>query len=257
MSGSLHQRNVLITGGTSGIGRACAVLFARAGARVAVTYRSNPDAARELGAQLEGEGADFLAIRSDASQQGDVAQAVEAASVWGPVDVLVNNVGGVIRRSPGIELDPVLWREILALNLDSTYLFSRGVLPPMLERGSGAIVNISAFAARNGGAGNGSIAYGVAKAGIEAMTVGLARDLAGTGVRINAVQVGLVDTPLHLNTEFDATYGRKEDFFSRVSKATPMGRAANPEEIAECVVFLASDRSSYVTGAVLQATGGL
>lgn len=254
--GAFADRGVLITGGTSGIGLACAQAFSRAGARVTVTYHADEGQAAAAVDSLGGPEV-VHAVRSDARQESGANDAIRAAAEWGSVDVLVNNVGGVLRRTPALQLDPALWRSVMALNVDSAYYFSRSVLPEMIERGSGSIINISAHAAKNGGAGNGSIPYAVAKAGVEAMTVGLARDLANTGVRVNVVQVGLVDTPLHGATEFDPVYGQKEDFFGRVSQLTPMGRAADPAEIAACVLFLASDDASYVTGAVLQATGGM
>lgn len=252
---SLAGRAALVTGGTSGIGLACARALLDLGAHVTVTYRSDTKAADALSAELPA--GRFLAVRSDATVEADVAAAVAAAEERAPVDILVNNVGGVIRRIPALGLDPAGWRQVMALNLDSTYLFTRAVLPGMVERGRGSIVNISAQAGFDGGAGNGSIPYGVAKAGIEAMTKGLGRELAASGVRVNALRVGLVDTPLHDATEFDPAYGKKEDFFGRVSGLTPMKRAATPAEIADCVVFLASDRAAYVTGAVLQTTGGM
>jgi 3-oxoacyl-[acyl-carrier protein] reductase len=253
--GQFENAHVLITGGTSGIGRACAVRFAAAGARVSVTYRSNVTAATRMAEEFDV--LKFLAIRSDATIEADTHDAVRVASEWAPIDVLVNNVGAVIERRPALQLEPNKWREVLAVNIDSTYFFTRNVLPGMLERKSGSIVNVSAHAASSGGAGNGSIPYAVAKAGVETMTRGLARELARTGVRVNAVRVGLVDTPLHDKTVLDATYGHQDDFVSRVAKLTPMGRAADPTEIAECIAFLASPQASYVTGAVLCATGGM
>ena len=253
---SFSGKGVLITGGTSGIGLACARRFAVAGARVAVTYHSDSVVAERVANDLGGPDR-VMTIRSDASQYADAAQAVDQVADWGPIDVLINNAGGVIRRTPTLQLEPDLWHQVMALNVDSAYYFTRLVLPQMLERGSGAIVFVSAYAASNGGSGNGSIPYGVAKAGVEAMTTGLGRDLARTGVRVNAVRAGLVDTPLHGATELDAVYGAKEDFLLRMSKLTPIGRAADAGEIADCILFLASDQASYVTGAILSATGGM
>jgi len=221
-----------------------------------MTYHSNSAVAPRVTAELGGPNRVML-IQSDASQYGEAVRAINQVAAWGPIDILVNNAGGVIRRTPALQLEPDIWRQVMALNVDSAYCFTRLVLPQMLEQRSGAIVNVSAYAASNGGSGNGSIPYAVAKAGVEAMTVGLARELAKTGVRVNAVRAGLVDTPLHDTTELDPVYGAKEDFLARTAKLTPMGRAADASEIAECIVFLASDQASYVTGAILSATGGM
>ncbi len=255
---SFQGRVALVTGGTSGIGRATALALAARGADVAVNYARDDASARAVTAEIERLGHRCLAVKADATSAVAVADAVATTEEGlGSIDILVNNVGGVIRRTPFAECDELLWDQVQALNLKSAFLFTRTVLPGLLARGFGAVVNVSAFAARNGGAGNGSIHYGVAKAGLEALTVGLARDYADSGVRFNAVQVGLVDTPLHAHTTLHPKYGSPETFMARVSAATPMHRPARPEEIADAIVYLASDQASYVTGAVLAVAGGL
>jgi len=256
--GEFDGRRAMITGGTSGIGRACALQFARLGADVLVTYSRDDEAAAGLLTELNGFGHRARAVRGDATDARAVESAVQVGiSEFGGLDVLVNNVGGVIKRVPFLECGEELWDQIQAFNLRSAYLATRFALPAMLEQKRGAIVNVSAFAARNGGAGNGSIPYGVAKAGLEAMTIGLARENADTGVRINAVQVGLVDTPLHEKTEYHPKYGTAADFRSKVALNTPMHRAARADEVADAIVYLASEAASYITGAVLAVTGGL
>ncbi len=260
MNTSLFSKppTVLISGGTSGIGRATASAFAREGSRVAVTYARDEQAAEELVGEVRRAGGNLLAFRGDATQADAVRDTVaQVRSALGDIDVLVNNVGGVIKRVPFVDCDESLWDTVIAFNLKSAFLFTREVLPQMIARRYGRIVNVSAFAARNGGAGNGSIPYGAAKAGLEALTIGLARDYADTGVRINAVQLGLVDTPLHAHTDYDPTYGSALDFMNKVGRLTPMHRAAQPEEVATAIVYLASDQASYITGAILSVTGGL
>ena len=251
-------RIALITGGTSGIGRTVARELLAAGDKVAVVYGHDDQAAAALREEASGLGWTILVLKADVTRANDVQQAIRSTETeLGPVSLLVNNVGGVLRRAPFTEVDEALWDAVIDLNLKSAYLLMHALLPGMVERGAGAIVNVSAFAARNGGAGNGSIPYGAAKAALEALTVGLARDYAGSGVRVNAVQLGLVDTPLHLRTEYDPRYGRAEDFMAKVSTATPMHRAATSQEVAAAVRFLLSDDASYITGAILGVTGGL
>lgn len=255
----LHGQTALVSGGTSGIGRATALALANQGASVAVTYHRDAVAARDL-ENAVGELGDVkcLAIQADAGLEADAARVVETVTEkLGSIDILVNNVGEMGRRTAFVDCEPELLALSIRMNLTSAFLLCRLALPGMLDRGFGAIVNVSAYAAKNGGAGNGSIHYAIAKAGLEAMTIGLARDYAPQGIRVNAVQPGLVDTPLHLKTKYDEAYGSAVSFVDRVSTLTPMKRAAAPEEIAAVIAFLASPAASYVTGAIVPVAGGL
>jgi NAD(P)-dependent dehydrogenase (short-subunit alcohol dehydrogenase family) len=248
----------LITGASSGIGRAIALRAGRHGWAVGVNYRSHVEAAEEVVREVRAAGGEAMAIQADVTDGGQVAHMVDAVvDGFGAISVLVNNVGDVIRRVSFLETDEALWDAVMAFNLRSAFLCTRRVLPHMLEARRGSIVNVSSLAARTGGAGSGVIAYGAAKAGLEAMTVGLARDYAGAGVRVNAVQVGIVQTLLHARTEFDPAYGDAEGFIRRVAAAAPLKRAAVADEIAAAVMYLASDEASYVTGSVLTVAGGL
>ena len=240
---------VLVTGAAKGIGLRIARAFAREGARVAALDIDAPGAdalARELVAQ----GREALALKADVTAAPEVRQAVDAVlGRWGRIDVLVNNAGGfsVIRRTEDIPDDE--WEAIFRFNVTSAFLCAKAVLPQMKRQRSGAIVNLSSVAGR-AGAVTVTSHYAAAKAALLGFTRHLAREVARDGIRVNAVAPGTVATE-----RFRALRSPEET--RRMAESVPLGRVAEPEEIAEVVLFLASDAARYVTGATLDVNGGL
>jgi NAD(P)-dependent dehydrogenase (short-subunit alcohol dehydrogenase family) len=236
---NLEGQRALVTGATSGIGRAVALQLARDGAEVVVHGR---DAAR--GAQTfqeitaAGGKASFVA-----ADLGDPADVQRLANAVGDVDILINNAG-IARFAPTAEFDVAGFDKLFASNVRAPFFLVAALAPGMAARGRGSIVSLSSMA---GGVGLvGGAAYGATKAALEAMTRAWAAEYSPSGVRVNAIAPGPVYTPTPSGPEFIAALG----------ETTPMHRASQPEEIAEVVAFLASPRASYVTGATVAADGG-
>ncbi len=243
---------VLITGASSGIGRATAELFGRCGASVAVTYLNNKAGADAAVANLSanGSGGKALAVKADVTRTSEIEPMIrEIEDRLGPVDVLVNNAGSLIERLRTLELTEARWNEVMNLNATSAFFAAKAVIPRMLEKGSGVIINVTSIAARNGGA-LGSIHYSSAKAVILTMTKGLAKEFAAQGIRVNAVSPGVIDTPYH------ETFTAPE-VMENLRKAIPMGREGRPDEVAGVIAFLASDAASYLCGETIEVNGGL
>jgi len=242
----LKDRVAVVTGGTKGIGKAIALRLVRAGAAVAVTYGHDDDVARQTTDQLTRHGeAAVMAVKSDATQAEAVSGLrAEVEDRLGPVGILVNNVGSVLR--PGHWLDQSLTEldRTLRLNLMSAMLATRQFAPGMRERSWGRIVNISSTVAMVSGAP--VAAYGAAKAGLLSYTQAMARELAASGVLVNAVAPGTIDTGL--------TRAAPDAVTARSIAATPLGRLGAPDEVAEAVEFLL--RSTFVVGHVLVVDGG-
>ncbi len=243
---------VLVTGASSGIGRATAELFGRCGASVAITYLNNKAGADEAVAAISAAGGDRapMAIRADVTMNSEIEQTIrEVENGLGPVDILVNNAGSLVERLKTLEMTEARWNEVLNLNVTSAFFAAKAVIPKMLEKGSGVIVNVTSIAARNGGA-LGSIHYSSAKAAILTMTKGLAKEFATQGIRANAVSPGVIDTPYH------ETFTAPE-VMGNLRKAIPMGREGRPDEVASVIAFLASDAASYLCGETIEVNGGL
>ena len=241
---------VLVTGASSGIGRATAELFGRCGASVAVTYLNNKSGADATVAAIATNGQKGLALRADFSNNSEIEHTIrEVETGLGPVDILINNAGSLVERLKTLELTEQRWNEVMNLNATSAFFAAKAVIPKMLEKGSGVIVNVTSIAARNGGA-LGSIHYSSAKAAILTMTKGLAKEFAAQGIRINAISPGVIDTPYH------ETFTTPE-VMQNLRKAIPMGREGRPDEVASVIAFLASDASSYLCGETIEVNGGL
>jgi 3-oxoacyl-[acyl-carrier protein] reductase len=235
---SLAGRLALVTGASRGIGRAVARELARAGASVVVGFRSGQDEAEALAAEIGGR-----AVQADVSSPDDARRLVEEA---GDIDVLVNNAGltrdGLLARMSDDD-----WHTVIETNLSSVFYTCRAVTRPMMKKRSGVIVNISSVVGVHGNWGQTN--YAASKAGIIGFTKSLARELGSRGIRANVVAPGYVKTQL--------TEVLPEEATAAMVGQTPLGRVAEPEEIAGAVRFLASDEASFITGDVLLVDGGL
>ncbi len=248
MRGLLDGRCAIVTGAASprGIGRATARLFAEHGARVAL-LDLEAEAVRAAASGIEG---DHVGLVCDVRDPGACRRAVEELFArWGAIDVLVNNAG-ITQPLKLLDIRPEDYEAVLDVNLRGTLNMSQAVVPAMRRGRRGAIVNISSVSAQRGGGVFGGPHYAAAKAGILGLTKAMARELAADGIRVNAVCPGFVDT--------DITAGRlDEEQRRRILDGIPLGRAGEAREIAGCCLFLASDLAGYVTGAELDANGGL
>ena len=241
---------VLVTGASSGIGRATAELFGRCGASVAITYLNNKAGADDAVANISSGGGKALATKANFSNNSEIEQTVrEVERGLGAVDILINNAGSLVERLKTLEMTEERWNEVLNLNATSAFFAAKAVIPAMLEKGSGVIINVTSIAGRNGGA-LGSIHYSSAKAAILTMTKGLAKEFATQGIRINAVSPGVIDTPYH------DTFTTPE-IMANLRKAIPMGREGRPDEVAGVIAFLASEAASYLCGETIEVNGGL
>jgi len=242
----LTGRVALVTGGNVGIGQGIAVALARSGADVAVTYLTHAES--ETVGRIEGLGRRGLALRVDVTDSGQVDQAIERiVGEFGPIEILVNNAGGLVERVAITEMDDEHWSHVIDLNLSSAMYCTRAVVRKM-KGGRGRIINIASLSAQNGG-GIGTVPYTAAKAGLIGLTRGLAKELA-PDITVNAVSPGLIlETPFH---ERFTTLRNQQ----AAIEALPVKRAGNPDDVAGAVVYLASDAASFVTGEVIDVNGG-
>lgn len=242
MSGVLDGRAGVVTGGSSGIGRAIVDAFAAAGARVAIF---DPAGAEEAAAEV-GSGA--IGLEGDVTDEGRVGEAfAEAAEAFGRFDFLINNAG-IRHQSPIAEHDVDVWRRTIDVNLTGTFICTQAGVRLMLERGGGTIVNLASMAGIL--ALTNRSAYNASKAGIMALTRSTAAELAGSGIRCNAIAPGVIETPL------SAPYFRDDSMRTILETNTPQGRWGQVGEIAGPAVFLCSDAAEHVHGATLCIDGG-
>ena len=241
-------RVVIVTGAAKGIGAVTAAGFAREGARVAV-LDIDGGGVDKVAAGLVAGGAEALGLKADATSSADVRAAVEAVLArWGRIDVLVNNAGGFAAMRTFEDTSEAEWDAILRSNLTSAFLVCQAVLPVMKRQQAGRIVNLASVVAR-GGAVHVPAHYAAAKAGVIALTRMLALEVAALGITVNAVAPGTTATDRVLAA-------RTPEDTARVAAAIPLRRLGRPAEIAESILFLASDAASFVTGAVLDVNGG-
>lgn len=240
------RRSALVTGASRGIGRAVAAALAQEGWSVCINYLEHRDAAEELVRQLRAQGRAAMAFQADVADREAVNACVRAASEeLGPVELLVNNAG-ISHRGLFQDLDDGAWERLLAVNLTGPRNAVQAVLPHMLSEKRGCIVNISSIWGLRGGSCE--TAYAVTKAGIIGLTRSLALELAPSGIRVNCVAPGCIET--------DMVRVLGEDTRRMLAEETPMGRLGRPEEIAGAVAFLASEKAGFITGQVLAADGG-
>ncbi|MEA2206582.1 MAG: glucose 1-dehydrogenase [Blastocatellia bacterium] len=246
----LNGKVALVTGSSSGIGRATAVALAANGARVAINFHRNQTGASEAQAQIAAAGGSAIVIQADVTRANEVQALIEqTVAEFGPIDILVNNAGSLVERLKILELSEERWDEVVDLNLKSAFLCCRAVAGSMIERQAGAIINVSSIAGRNGGA-LGSIHYSTAKGGVITFTKGLAKELGPFGVRVNAVSPGVIDTPYH--EQFSSP-----EMMKTYAGMIPLGRIGTPPEVANVICFLASDAASYLAGETIEINGGM
>jgi NAD(P)-dependent dehydrogenase (short-subunit alcohol dehydrogenase family) len=248
---TLKGKVAIVTGGASGIGRATALLFAREGAAVAIVDLDEPQA--RTGVQdIEAQGGQAIFIRCDVTRADECQHAVQATlEQFGRLDILFNNAG-IVRRADVIETTEEEWDRVMDVNVKSIFLMSKYVVPVMAAAGGGAIINTSSGWGLKGG-GN-AVAYCASKGAVTNMTRAMAIDHGKQKIRVNAVCPGDTDTPM-LRDEA-RQLGQTEDRFLAEAANRPLGRYAQPEEIAQAVLYLASDAASYVTGTALVVDGG-
>jgi 3-oxoacyl-[acyl-carrier protein] reductase len=248
MSQDIHGRAALITGAGVGIGRACAVALAKAGATIGVHYRSSVEEARETVRMVEAAGARAVLLQADLTDESAANRIVdEFTFAVGRLDVLFNNAGDPLQRTPLADCSLELWRKAFDVNATSAFLVTRRAIPHLRTSGHGSIINNLSLSVQTGGAG-GAGPYAAAKGAMQVMTRTLSRELAPQ-VRVNAIMPGVVETRHH---EVFSTPERMENY----RQQTPLGRNATPEEVAGAVLFLASDASSFTTGAIIDISGG-
>ncbi|MCA0319797.1 MAG: SDR family oxidoreductase [Proteobacteria bacterium] len=239
----------LVTGGASGIGEAATRAFAAAGAKVAFTYISSGAEANALEKDIKAAGGQALAIKADLTREDEVEAAFAAAvRAYGTLDVLFANAGGILDRKSTAESDPDLWNRTFDVNVMTTYLACRAAAKIMAEKRSGAIVTMSSQAAMSGG-GPGAMHYAASKGAILTYTRGLANELGPLGIRVNGVAPGLIATRFHV--QFNTPEGRRQTV-----DTTPLRREGTAEDVANLVLFLASDKASFITGETVQINGG-
>jgi 3-oxoacyl-[acyl-carrier protein] reductase len=245
----LTGKAALVTGASSGIGAATAALLAHLGAKVALGYFNNEPGAARVYKEIAAAGGRAVAIRADVRNAAEARSLVQrAADAVGPIAILVNNAGSLIRRISLRDVTEENWDEVMNLNLKSAVICSQAAAPGMIERRDGAIVNVVSIAGRNGG-GPGAGPYATAKAGLIAFTKSLAKELAPHGVRANSVSPGVIDTPFH---EVFST----PEMIANFVKGIPLGRVGKSIEVAKVIAFLASDAASYIVGETIEVNGG-
>jgi len=243
---------MLVTGASRGIGAATARLAAARGFAVAVNYMASRKAAEALVNEIAGAGGRAIAVQGDVAVEADVKRLFETVDgELGTLAVLINNAGILETAMRLDEMTVERWQRVLATNVVGSFLCAREAVRRMSTRhggSGGTIVNVSSAASRLGGPGE-YIDYAASKGAIDAMTIGLAKEVAREGIRVNAVRPGLIETGIHAS-------GGQPDRVERLKDAVPMGRGGTPEEVAEAILWLATGPSSYITGVLLDVTAG-
>lgn len=246
----LNGQSALVTGASRGIGAATAIALARNGVKkVYIHYNSYKEGAEQTLKAVREHGAEGKLYQADLGTQAGIDFLVQQLKEDGvEVDILVNNAGSLVKRASLLEYTPELYDYVMTLNVKSAYFLCQALVPAMIEKKNGVIVNVSSIAARTGG-GPGATIYAAAKAAVSTMTKGLAKELAGKGIRVNAVSPGTVDN--HFHEQFST-----EEMLKRVIEMTPAGRLGTNEDIADVIVFLCSDAARYIHGQTIEINGG-
>lgn len=246
------SRVMLITGASRGIGAATARLAARQGYALCLNYHQREDAANQVLEQIRAAGVSAINVKADVADEDQVLAMFDVIDrEFGRLDVLVNNAGMLEQQMRLEKMDAARWTRVLGANVIGSFLCAREAIKRMSTKQGGrggSIINLSSIAARLGAPGE-YIDYAAAKGAIDSMTLGLAKEVAGEGIRVNAVRPGVIHTDIHAS-------GGEPDRIERVKASVPMGRGGQAEEIAEAILWLASEQASYTTGALLDVSGG-
>ncbi len=247
MQSPTKNKIALVTGASRGIGAATALLLAQNGFDVAINFLKNRELAEEIVKKAKSFGVNAVAIQGDISKEKEIVKIfAEIDEKLGAVSVLVNNGGVSGGRKSIEEIDSKYLEEVYSANVFGTFICSREAVKRMKKNSGGAIVNVSSLSAKNGGFQ--MSAYSSSKAAIANLTLGLARELAEFNIRVNAVTPGVIDTDTHL--------GISEERISHLKNSIPLKRIGSAEEVAESIFWLISEKSSYVTGSILEISGG-
>jgi 3-oxoacyl-[acyl-carrier protein] reductase len=245
-----REHVALVTGASLGIGAATAVELARQGARVAVHYNSSRDAAEAVAKQIADLGGEAKLFQADVSKADEARALVpKVLAEYGRLDTLVNNAGSLVDRKMFFDITDDFWQTVMDVNLTSVLWVSQPAAQHMRERGSGAIINLGSIAGHNGG-GPGAMVYATSKAAITCLTKGMAKELIAHGIRVNAINPGVILTPFH------ERFSSAERMKAMVSQI-PQGRAGAPEECAGAIAFLASPAASHIVGESIEINGGM
>ena len=243
----LSGKVALVTGAGRGIGRATALKLGAAGAKVAVNYNASEAAAEEVVGAIASDGGEARAVKADVSKSDEVEAMVNTLiKEWGRIDIMVNNAG-ITRDNLMMRMSQEEWDAVLDTNLRSAYFCTRAVLRPMLRNRWGRIVNLSSVVGLTGNTGQAN--YAAAKAGLIGFTKSIAREVGGRNITANAIAPGFIQT--------DITAGLPEELKAQMLKTIPAERFGEPDDVANVIVFLASDLAAYVTGQVINVDGGM
>jgi NAD(P)-dependent dehydrogenase (short-subunit alcohol dehydrogenase family) len=247
----MDKKILLITGGSRGIGAATARLAARQGYDVAINYVGNEKAANEVVAEIEKSNARGIAIKGDMASEADILKMFDAVDKFGKLTHLVNNAGIIGTSSKFADAPADMIRRVVDVNVTGAMIVAREAVRRLsTARGGkgGAIVNLGSMASFLGAPGE-FVWYAASKGAIDTLTIGLSKEVAGEGVRVNAVAPGLIDTDIHAS-------GGQPDRVARMRSAIPMGRHGTAEEVADAILYLLSEQASYVTGTIMRISGG-
>jgi 3-oxoacyl-[acyl-carrier protein] reductase len=245
---SLTNKVAIVTGGSRDIGRQVSEKLAGAGAKVCINFLNDESKANEAVAAIKANGGEAIAVKGDMTRSADIDNLVKTCKeAFGErIDILVNVTGGLVARKLLPEMDEEFWDAVMDVNVKSAFMATRAVVPNMTE--GGAIINFSSQAARDGG-GFGAIAYASAKGAVLTMTRGLAKELGPKGIRVNCISPGMI------NTTFHNTF-TKDEVRKNVAASTPLRREGEAKEVGDLALYLASDASSFITGASIEINGG-
>jgi 3-oxoacyl-[acyl-carrier protein] reductase len=244
---NLTEKNCLVTGGSRGIGKSIALMLARLGANVAITYARSAGAAAEVVKEIESTGVKGLSFQADATNLARAEEVIhEIVKEWGSLDALVNNAG-ITKDNLILRMDEQAWDDVITTNLKSIFNYSKAAAKPMMRARGGSVINIGSVVGISGNAGQSN--YAASKAGMIGFTKSFAKELASRNIRANVVAPGYILTEM--------TEKLSDKVLDSIKKETPLGRAGDADEVANAVAFLASDLSSYITGEVIRVDGGM